>query len=228
MPEPSDSAAEPGEIEPGETEPTAAERAIEHETVVDDGSEAPPRASRWRMAALAVFFVGSFAIAKLTGLLDNVDVDAIRGFMESAGAWGFFAFVAAFALGELMHIPGMVFVGAAALAYGDVLGIAAAYAGAVASVITSFYVVRTIGGQPLAGAKRPWMKKILARLEHQPIRTVAVLRFLFWLSPALNYGLAMSSVRFREYLLGSALGLMIPIPLVVLAFDQIAQWAFFL
>lgn len=201
----------------------------EHETVIDDSAEAAPaRSSRWRMAALAVFFVGSFAVAKYSGLLENVDVDVVRAFMDSAGVWGFFAFVGIFALGELMHIPGMVFVGAAALAYGDALGIAAAYTGAVASVITSFFVVRAIGGQPLAAAKRPWMKKILARLERQPIRTVALLRFFFWLSPALNYGLAMSSVRFREYLLGSAIGLLIPIPLVVLLFDQVAQWAFFL
>lgn len=195
--------------------------------MVDEASP-PSRSSRWRMAALALFFVGSFAVAKLTGITDDVDVDVVRGFMESAGVWGFFAFVAIFALGELMHIPGMVFVGAAALAYGDALGIAAAYTGAVASVITSFFVVRAIGGQPLAGAKRPWMKKILARLDRQPVRTVAFLRFLFWLSPALNYGLAMSSVRFREYLVGSAIGLAIPIPLVVLLFDRIAEWAFFL
>jgi len=35
----------------------------------------------------------------------------------------------------------------------------------------------------------------------------------------------MSTVRYREYLLGSALGLLVPIPLAVIFFDSIASGA---
>ena len=86
----------------------------------------------------------------------------------------------------------------------------------------SFYVVRLIGGQPLGDIKRPLARRILARLDEHPLQTVAILRFFFWMAPPLNYALAMSKVRYRHYLLGSAIGLAIPIPLVVLFFDWLA------
>lgn len=181
------------------------------------------RSSRWRLVALGVFFFGSLIIAHATGITDRIDVETIRAFMDSAGALGFVAFLFVFAIGELLHIPGLVFVGAASVAYGDAIGTLAAYAGALGSLTLSFYVVRLIGGQPLAEVERPIVKRILARLDEQPLRTVTVLRFVFWMSPALNYALAMSTVRYREYLLGSMLGLLIPIPIAVVFFDSLAS-----
>ncbi|MCB9597925.1 MAG: TVP38/TMEM64 family protein [Sandaracinaceae bacterium] len=192
---------------------------VSAETV--DASAPAKRSSRLRLLALAAFFVGSLAIAKLTGLSDAIDVETIRRWMDAAGPLGFVGFVVAFAVGELMHVPGVVFVGAASVAYGNVLGSLAAYLGALASITASFYVVRTIGGQPLGEVQRPVVRKILARLDEHPIATIAILRFIFWMAPALNYGLAMSKVRFRDYFIGSALGLVIPIPLVVVFFDWV-------
>lgn len=194
----------------------------EHETVVDEVGDPPARAKRWRIGLLAALFLGSLAIAKLTGLEEYADVERVRALMDSAGAWGVIAFVASFAVGELLHIPGLVFVGAASIAYGQGYGTLAAYVGAMASVTLSFLVVRAVGGQPLGDVRRPFMRKMLARLETRPILTVAVLRGVFWMSPALNYGLAMTKVRLREYLIGSALGLAIPIPIFVFFFEWIA------
>jgi len=193
------------------------------ETSPEAAAAEPKRSSRWRLIALAVFFVGSLVAAKLTGLDELVTVESIRAMMDSAGPLGFVAFVVIFAVGELMHVPGMVFVGAASVAYGAAIGSGAAYLGALTSVTVSFFVVRTIGGQPLAQVQRPLVRKLLARLDTHPVSTIAVLRFLFWMAPALNYGLAMSKVRFREYLLGSALGLAIPIPVAVIFFDWIIE-----
>ena len=181
------------------------------------------KTNRWRLVALAVLFFGSLLIAHVTGLTERIDVETIRAFMDSAGALGFVAFLLAFAVGELLHIPGLVFVGAASVAYGETLGIVAAYLGAIGSVTLSFFVVRLIGGQPLAEVERPFVKRVLRRLDDQPLLTVTVLRFVFWMSPALNYVLAMSNVRYREYLIGSALGLLVPIPIVVLFFDSLAS-----
>lgn len=192
----------------------------EHETVVAD-RDPPARAKRWRIALLVVLFFGSLAIAKVTGLDSKLDIETVRSFMSSAGAWGFVLFVVIFAVGELMHVPGMVFVLAAAVAYGALWGSIASYAGAMVSVATTFIVVRAVGGQPLGDIRRPIMRKILARLEERPVVTVAILRTLFFMAPALNYGLAMSPITLRRYLTGSALGLLVPIPAMVLLADWI-------
>ena len=72
---------------------------------------------------------------------------------------GFLAFVVIFSLGELVHIPGMVFVGAALLIYGKVMGFAAAFVGAVISVCISFVLVRAVGGKALTAFEKPFIKK---------------------------------------------------------------------
>jgi uncharacterized membrane protein YdjX (TVP38/TMEM64 family) len=114
-------------------------------------------------------------------------------------------------VGELIHVPGMVFVGAGILAYGRVLGFGVSLAAALCSVGVSFVVVRAVGGKALAELERPFVKRMMEKLEQRPITTVVVLRSIFWLAPALNYALALSSIRLRDYLIGSAFGLLVPI-----------------
>lgn len=174
-----------------------------------------------RLGLLLTVLVGVVVAAKLTGVTEHLSVAAVRQTMESMGPWGFVVFLGVFALGELIHIPGVVFVAAAVFAYGRLVGGAAAYVGAVLSVCISFWVVRGVGGKLLDEIQRPFLRKWLDRLERQPIRVVAVLRLFLWMAPALNFALAMSNIRFRDYLLGSIAGLLVPIALSSLFIDWV-------
>ncbi len=181
-----------------------------------------PGWKRWaRIGALIVLLFGSYVVAEITGVSDQLSREWIQQRMESAGPWGLVLFVGIFAVGELVHVPGLIFVAAAILAYGELWGGLAGYLGALVSVAVSFLVVRGVGGQPLADVERPFLKRWLGRLERQPVRVVALLRLVLWMAPPLNYALAMSGVRFRHYLVGSALGLAPPIALVAVFFDWI-------
>ena len=64
--------------------------------------------------------------------------------------------------------------------------------------------------------------RILRELDARPIMSVALLRALFQTMPALNYALAMSGIKFRAYLIGTLLGLPIPIALYCIFFDILA------
>jgi uncharacterized membrane protein YdjX (TVP38/TMEM64 family) len=181
--------------------------------------------SQWlRLGALVALLAGLYIAGRVTGLHEDLSTERVRALMQAAGIWGFAAFVALFAIGELLHVPGLVFVGAAVLAYGRVGGGAASFVGALVSLTVSFIVVRTVGGKPLGAIRRPLMARMLAHLDDKPIRTVALLRLIFWMGPLLNYGLALSSVRYRDYLIGSALGLVLPIAAAAAVFDWVLPW----
>lgn len=181
-----------------------------------------PGWKRWaRIGALVALLVGFYLVAELTGVGDELSRERVQAAMEGAGAWGLLLFVGVFAVGELLHVPGLVFVAAAILAYGELWGGLAGYLGALVSVTVSFLVVRGVGGQPLAEVERPLLRRWLDRLEARPIAVVALLRLLLWMAPPLNYTLAMSGVRFRDYVIGSALGLAPPIAAVAVFFDWI-------
>jgi uncharacterized membrane protein YdjX (TVP38/TMEM64 family) len=195
--------------------------------VSDDAEEAaaapaPASRRRWlRPLLVVVLFAGSWAVGEATGVTDHLTQDGIRALVAEAGVWGALVYVAVFTIGELVHVPGIVFVAAAAVAFGGVHGFLLALAAAVVSVSTSFFVVRAVGGRALTTVERPWVVKMLARLDARPIRTIAILRLVLWLAPPLNYALAMTSVSFRDYLIGSVLGLGPPVLAMYLLFDVI-------
>lgn len=199
------------------TEPS---ESISHE-VHEDG---PQRAMKKRVVLIRVLLVlgllvGIYAIGKASGFLDNVDVPTLRRLVDDAGAWGFLLFVALFAVGVLLQLPGMLFVATGILVYGKSLGYVACLSGAIVAVCASFAMVRVVGGQALSSIERPVVKRILKRLDKHPIRWLVVLRLVMFISPPLNYALALTRLRFRDYALGSALGLVTPMLIVTLFFD---------
>ncbi|MEM6962451.1 MAG: VTT domain-containing protein [Myxococcota bacterium] len=179
------------------------------------------RASRrWlRIALVLLAFVLAPVLVSTFDLQSHFELEAIQSTIRGAGWWGMLVFVLMFSVGELLHIPGIVFVAASMLVYDRFLGTLIAYAGAVMAVTVSFLVVRTLGGQVLGTLEQPWVRRALLRLDQRPIRTVILLRIVLWMLPALNYALALTRIRLFHYVLGSALGLLPPIVLISLLFD---------
>ncbi|MFW5925253.1 MAG: TVP38/TMEM64 family protein [Myxococcota bacterium] len=174
---------------------------------------------RW---LLVVVLLGAlFLVGHATGLTDDMDADRVRRWVLEAGAWGVLLFLVLFSVGELMHVPGLVFVAAATYLYDGAGAILVALFGAITSVTVSFVVVRTVGGQPLGRIRWKFIRRMLAHLDERPITVVFLLRLVLWLAPIVNYVLAMSRVRFREYLVGSALGLAIPITAIALLLERL-------
>lgn len=174
----------------------------------------------WRLGLLAVLVVALVVVARVTGLTAYLSTERIRAVMAAVGYWGPIAFVVIFSVGELVQIPGAIFVAAAVVAYGRAGGGVLAFVGALAAVSVSFVVARTLGGKPLGAIRSSLARRILSQLEGHPVRTIFLLRLLLWMAPPLNYALALSSVRFRSYLIGTALGLLAPITGLVLLSDQ--------
>jgi len=180
-------------------------------------TEGPPpsRARWWRIGALLAFIALTFVVAKLTGATEHLTRDGVVQAVHAAGAWGVVAFICVFAVRELVHVPGPVFVIAAVKLWGPFQGGALAGAGALVSLVTSFAVVRAVGGKPLGGVKSGLAGRLLANLERHRLRTVALCRLLLVLAPPVTYALALSGVSFHDYMLGSAVGLVVPLTLFV-------------
>jgi uncharacterized membrane protein YdjX (TVP38/TMEM64 family) len=191
-----------------------------------EAPEASPRApsSRVRIAILVLVLVGIFVAGKATGLTDSLGVVRIRELAGRAGPLGYLAYAGAFAVGELIHVPGILFVIAGVLAYGQRAGFVAGLLGGLLSVSTAFLVVRSVGGRALSTVRHPFMKRLLAHLDEHPIRTTFLLRSVFWFLPALNYALALSNIRFRHYFAGSLLGLVVPVALIAVFVERVLAW----
>ncbi len=203
-------------------EPTAPEASPDPVSSPEaaEASAAPDRRKRLlRMGLLVLLLGGLFALASATGVLNDIDPERIRQIVAAAGWWGFALYLALFTLGILVQIPGMMFVAAAIVAYGQVSGGVLGLVGAMVATSINFWIVRGVGGRSLDALPIKPMRKILDRLQTSPVQTVVLLRTLFMLAPLLNYALALSNVRFRDFFVGSFLGLLGPIALATIFFD---------
>ena len=80
-----------------------------------------------------------------------------------------------------------------------------------------------VGGDALRQVKNKLAVRLLTKLDARPIASIVLLRILFQTVPALNYALAMSGVKFRNYLIGTLLGLPLPIIVYCWFFDYLAK-----
>ena len=181
--------------------------------------------SGWRRLLLVVvFLLGLFALFEVLGIRAQFNLAALQTLILMHPVLGLLLFTLLFALGNLIQIPGWVFLAAAVLALGRVYGGITTYVAACVSCLFTYFTIRLIGGDALRELDNPLAKRLLAGLDRHPLWSIIALRMLFQTVPALNYALALSGVRFRHYLLGTLLGLPLPIALYCLFFDYLAMW----
>ena len=165
----------------------------------------------WRLIALVAVIATAWSVAYSQGWTEGLTVEVIQTWVASLGWWGVAGFLVAACLANLMYLPGMLFVVAAIVLYGDVAGAAVGWAAASLSATTTFLVMRAIGGQPMGEIRNRWAKRLLEGMERRPMWTVAVLRTFMQNSPIFNTVMALSPVRIHAYVLGSAIGLTVPV-----------------
>jgi uncharacterized membrane protein YdjX (TVP38/TMEM64 family) len=176
-----------------------------------------------RLLVVILFLALLFAVFELSGLNDHFNLAFLQHQIDENRLTGLLIFVLLFALGNLIQIPGWLFLAAAVLTLGRSWGGLATYVAACISCVLTFFTIRLIGGDALRQLQNKTAVRILAQLDAQPIRSVVLLRVLFQTVPALNYALALSGIRFRQYLTGTLLGLPLPILLYCLFFDYLAR-----
>ncbi len=176
-----------------------------------------------RLAAVLLFLGLVFAAAQASGLREHMTLQYVHAQFEAHLVQGVLLFTLLFCVGNLIQIPGLVFLGAAVLALGKLEGGLLTYAAAVVSCVVTFLLIRLLGGDALRQFRSAWARRAMQRLDTRPVLIVVLLRSVMATVPALNYALALSGIRFRQYLWGTLLGLPLPIAFYSLLFETVAR-----
>ncbi len=176
-----------------------------------------------RLIAVFLFLAVLLAAFELSGLRDHFSLAFLQQQIQENRATGLLIFVLLFALGNLIQIPGWIFLAAAVLTLGRSWGGLATYVAASFSCVVTFLSIRLVGGDALRQLTNKVAVRILGQLDAHPVKSVFMLRVLFQTVPALNYALALSGIKFRQYLIGTLLGLPLPIIVYCLFFDYLAR-----
>jgi uncharacterized membrane protein YdjX (TVP38/TMEM64 family) len=175
-----------------------------------------------RLLGVGLFLGVLLTVFEVSGLRGHFNLASMRQVILQHQIGGLALFMLLFSLGNLIQIPGWVFLAAAVLTLGRVWGGAITYVAAVTSCAFTFLTIRALGGDALRLLENRVAVRILSGLDAHPIASVALLRILFQTVPALNYALAMSGIKFRNYLVGTLVGLPAPIAVYCIFFDILA------
>ncbi len=174
-----------------------------------------------RILLIVGFFLLVFLIVEVTGLRAQLTPEAIKSLFLEHTFWGLFLFCLAYTIGNLLYVPGWVFLVGAVFALGKEWGAVATITAGMCSATISFFLIRAVGGSVLRSLNHKWADRIFSHLDERPILSVALLRLMFQTLPVLTYALALADIRFRYYLIGTFLGIPIPIFLYCYFFEVI-------
>jgi uncharacterized membrane protein YdjX (TVP38/TMEM64 family) len=196
-------------------------------------SEGQPRRFRlsWRAGVRMGFLTVSFVALLLllqSPLREKFDPEVLaRSLLEvretvQATWYAPLLFIAAFAVGGMLFLPATAFTLSAALFWGWKLGGTYAMIGAILCSAFSFELSRYVLGDIASRILRKRIPRLHRLLDHAGARTVLILRLVPGIPfPAFNYGAGLTSLRSRDYLLGSFLGIAVPIYIISYSADAI-------
>lgn len=166
-------------------------------------SPAEPPTPRWKTALKVIAGLAVLAGILYLGRLGGGYVPEFRQWVEGVGFWGPAVFVLGYAVATVAFLPGSLLTLAAGATFGIVEGTLWAFAGATVGSSASFliarYAARGAVERRMAGNAR--MAAIDRAVAAEGRRIVFLLRLVPVIPfNALNYGLGLTKVAFRDYL----------------------------
>ena len=171
-----------------------------------------PRVVRWFVLAAVLALLGLAWWSGVFALMAEPRTFA-RAVVD-LGAWGYVAFVVSYTLLQPFGVPGTVFVVAAPLLWPWPTAFALSMIGTMAASVVGFSFARFVARDWVTARIPARFHRYDAALARHALRTVFVLRLIFWMPMALHGFLGVSRVSFRDHFWGSLLGYIPPLLMV--------------
>lgn len=166
--------------------------------------------SRTNLIVRASFFVVFVAVAVVVGFsIELPKIEEVRDLVDDLGAAGVIAFILAYGLITLTPAPKAVLSIAAGTLYGFVAAVPIVIAGAMIGATAAYFLGRALGRgavEHFLGARVAAVDELLSRrglVAVIGVRLVPVIPFT-----AINYASGLTALRRRDYLLGTAIGML--------------------
>jgi len=158
---------------------------------------------------LFAFLIVCVCLFRFTPVKDYLKPEVLDLFLKTLGPWAPFTFVLIFAVGLCLAVPASILTLLAAAIFGAYWGFLYAWIGAVAGASGAFFIGRTLGRDFVGSIIGDRLKKYDDAIERNGFATVLYLRLLNTPFMPMNFGIGLTKVGFRDYLFGTALGIMV-------------------
>jgi len=160
--------------------------------------------SRGTLTRLGFFAALAAAIIAIYSYRGMLDVGALQRALRDAGAWGPLLYMAVYAAGTVLSLPGAILTLAAGAFFGPMLGAFYALTGATIGATVAFAIARYLASDWVARRAGGRTRQLIEGVEQEGWRFVAFVR-LVPLFPfnLVNYALGLTRIRMLDYALAS-------------------------
>ena len=176
---------------------------------IASGARGKNRNARLKAIAFCAFVIAAVVVVRFTPAAHYLTTKTPGQFLREAGLWAPLLFVAIYAAGVCLLMPGTLLTGPGALVFGPYRGFVYAWCGAMLGANASFVIGRTFGRDFAASLIGRKLKKYDDAIERNGFATVLYLRIIYLPFTPMNFGMGLTKVRFRDYFLGTALGIVV-------------------
>lgn len=177
----------------------------------------------FKIAAFAVFV---YVLSESVDLSWMANVKEAQKYFKELGPWAPVPYLALFVVGALIHAPEILTVALGGIIFGNVMGFVYGWIGALLSGATCFLIGRYVFRDAFRMAlieRFGALRRLDRQFERHGIRTVMLLRLVLFLAPPMNWAVSATRVRFIDYLIGSAFGVIPGLLLTVGFANQLAH-----
>jgi uncharacterized membrane protein YdjX (TVP38/TMEM64 family) len=158
---------------------------------------------------LLAFITLAILIVRFTSLKEFFTEEAMGRFLKASGFWAPLLFILFYGAGICLFVPGTLLTGLGAAIFGAYRGFLYVWMGAMLGASAAFWIGRTLGREFTASLIGDRLKKYDDAIESKGFATVLYLRLVYFPFTAMNFGMGLTRVRFRDYFFGTALGIII-------------------
>lgn len=164
----------------------------------------------WIKAAILVLFVAAaVAVVHYTPVKSYLTPKMLGRLLEAAGFWAPLLFIAVYAGGVCLFVPGTLLTTLGAALFGPYRGFLYVWIGAMIGAGAAFWIGRTLGREFATSLIGDRLRKYDEAIERNGFATVLYLRLIYFPFTPLNFGMGLTGVRFRDYLFGTGLGIIV-------------------
>lgn len=179
-----------------------------------------------KAAMLMAFILVAVYVVRFTPVKDLLTAETLGRLLEKAGLWAPVVFILIYAVGVCFFVPGTLITAIGAAIFGPYRGFLYVWVGAMLGATTAFFVGRGLGREFAAALIGDRLKKYDDAIERNGFATVLYLRLVYFPFTPMNFGMGLTKVRFRDYLLGTGLGIIAGAFIFTFFFGTLKQvWA---
>ena len=162
-----------------------------------------------KMALLLIFIAAAIYLVRFSPARQYLTTQQLGLFLESVGIWAPLMFVIIYVVGICLFLPGTLLTAMGAALFGPYWGFVYVWIGAMIGAGLAFLIGRYLGRDFAASLIGDKLQRFDDSIERNGFATVLYLRLMYFPFTAMNFGMGLTKVRFWDYLLGTALGILV-------------------